>query len=72
VDDILAAFVLLPDPAGLMERWLHLCERREVRGRQAHDARLAAWMIEHGMKDLLTLNPGDFTRFDEIRCIGLD
>jgi predicted nucleic acid-binding protein len=71
IDAILEGFTLLPDPADLLTRWLDLCERYSVCGRQAHDARLVGWMISHEIPELLTLNPSDFTRFREIECLGL-
>lgn len=65
-------FNLLPDPSGLFERWLSLCEDFRVLGRQGHDARIAAWMELHGVSRILTLNPGDFSRYPHIETIGLD
>ena len=38
----------------------------EVRGVQVHDARLAANMRVHGVRNLLTLNGRDFRRFPDI------
>lgn len=60
------AFSLLPDPPDLIDRWLHLCEERGVSGRPAHDARIVAWMMGQGIRRLITCNPRDFGRFDEI------
>lgn len=61
---------LLPDPDGLTETWMQVCEAFNVRGKQAHDARLVAFMNLHGITELLTLNPGDFGRYDGIHIIG--
>jgi len=72
IDGVLAACTLPPDPAGLLPRWLDVCEQYRVCGRQAHDARLAAWMQLLGMKKVVTLNPGDFARYPDIECIGLE
>jgi predicted nucleic acid-binding protein len=67
---ILNAFSLLPDPADLLERWLDLCVRHSVCGRPAHDARLVAVMLAHGITHLLTLNPGDFARYPKATCLA--
>jgi predicted nucleic acid-binding protein len=37
-----------------------------VSGKPAHDARLVAAMIKHGIVHLLTFNDGDFKRYTEI------
>ncbi len=52
-----------------LERWLDLCTRHAVRGRQAHDTRLVAVMLAHGITHLVTLNAGDFERYSEIKCL---
>jgi predicted nucleic acid-binding protein len=40
-----------------------------VCGAQVHDTRLVAAMLVHGVPRILTLNPLDFTRFDDIEAI---
>ena len=40
-----------------------------VSGVQVHDARLAAAMYAHGIREILTLNGSDFTRFAGITAI---
>jgi predicted nucleic acid-binding protein len=69
IDDLLTAYELLPDPPDLVTRWADLCDRYQVAGKQAHDARLVALMLSHGVTHLLTLNPRDFTRYSEITVI---
>lgn len=54
---------ILPDTSDLVDRWLDLCETHDVKGKPAHDARLAAWANAHGVTAILTLNPGDFARY---------
>ncbi len=70
IDAIRTSFGLLPDPVDLLERWLDLCTLHAVRGRQAHDARLVAFMVGHGIDRALTLNAGDFARYTEIKCVA--
>lgn len=43
--------------------WASLVQRHGVRGVQVHDARTVALMITHSLRDLLTLNKQDFTRY---------
>jgi predicted nucleic acid-binding protein len=54
------------------ERWLDLCSRYGVSGRSAHDARLVALMLAHGLTHLLTLNSADFARYAEITAVTPD
>ena len=57
-------FRMLDDGAGVFERWLHLVETCSIRGKRAHDARLVAFMQQHGIEQILTLNPKDFAGLD--------
>jgi ssRNA-specific RNase YbeY (16S rRNA maturation enzyme) len=43
--------------------------QHDVKGKNAHDARLFAYMLIHGVTHLLTFNLSDFTRFAEIQVI---
>jgi predicted nucleic acid-binding protein len=43
--------------------WKTLVVAQAVQGVQAHDARLVAFMLSHGVANLLTLNEGDFKRY---------
>ncbi|HUY34503.1 MAG TPA: hypothetical protein VMV69_17290 [Pirellulales bacterium] len=40
----------------------------DVKGKNAHDARLVAAMQRHGLTDLLSFNKPDFTRFTAINA----
>ncbi len=53
-------FRLLEERPDAFERWLTLVESAEVRGKRAHDARLAAVLLSHGLTDILTLNTADY------------
>lgn len=59
-------FTCLPEPVDMADRWQAVAYRHSVIGKQAHDARIAALMIAHGVTHLLTLNPTDFARYDGI------
>jgi len=56
-------FTVLPDPADLLDEWLDLCRTHGVAGKNAHDARLAAYAHRYGVRTLLTLDARDFARF---------
>ena len=58
------SFVLLPETPEVFSTWLELVTTQQVSGKQVHDARLAASLKAHGVETLLTLNGGDFRRFD--------
>jgi predicted nucleic acid-binding protein len=59
-------FCCLAEPTDMAERWQRLVLDCKVLGRQAHDARIAALMLAHGVSHILTLNPGDFFRYQGI------
>ena len=52
------------------EKWKELLISHEVRGVAVHDARLVSVMICSGIRNLVTLNPGDFKRYPEVTAIG--
>ena len=60
--DLEVAFTCLPEPPDMAKRWREVVTRYDVLGKQAHDARLVALMLSHGIEHLITLNPQDFTR----------
>jgi predicted nucleic acid-binding protein len=53
-------FVLLDEGPAVFERWLAMVQATNVRGKCAHDARLAALMLSQGVTSILTLNTTDF------------
>ena len=56
-------FTILGDTPAILPEWEHLVVTHAVIGKNAHDARLVAAMIVHGVTHLLTFNDGDFRRF---------
>ena len=66
VSRISSAFPCLSETSDTASRWLQIVTERRVVGRQAHDARLVALMLSHGISRLLTLNTPDFARYPEI------
>ncbi|MBI3945082.1 MAG: type II toxin-antitoxin system VapC family toxin [Armatimonadetes bacterium] len=69
VSRIERVFDLAPDTGAVYPQWRRLVSAHAVSGVKAHDARLAAVMLAHGITHLLTLNPSDFARYDEITAV---
>jgi predicted nucleic acid-binding protein len=61
-----ALFQILPETSQVYPTWEGLIAKYAVQGKQAHDTRLVALMIEHRVAKLLTFNDADFRRFTEI------
>ncbi len=64
------AFLLLPEPPDMADRWRVLANRYVVRGRQAHDTRRVALMQAEGITHLLTMNTADFARYAGVTCLA--
>jgi predicted nucleic acid-binding protein len=67
--NIRTLFTLLDDPPALLPSWEQLVTVNAVLGRNAHDARLVAAMVVHGITHLLTFNDADFRRFPGITVL---
>jgi predicted nucleic acid-binding protein len=70
IDIVLQATQLFPDAPDLCARWLDLVTRHDCKGKPAHDARIVAAMLSHGIVELLTFNPEDFQRFEGLTILG--
>ncbi len=64
-----SVFDLLPEPPTVHAIWRQLVLAHRVRGRQVHDARLAAVMLANGVSHILTFNVADFARYPGIVAI---
>src|SRR5579884_4129582 len=53
---VLSLFTLLPDGPSVFQEWQRLVVRHDVKGKNAHDARLVAGMIANGIGRILTFN----------------
>ncbi len=45
---------------------LAMLEDTPVAGKAIHDAAVVASLVAHGLRDLITSNPGDFSRFSQL------
>jgi predicted nucleic acid-binding protein len=68
--DFCRSFVVLPEPPDMAVRWHELASHYAVHGRGAHDTRLVALMLAHGVTAILTLNAVDFARYTELTCLA--
>ena len=69
ITKILSLMNLLPDTPKLFQVWRELVVRYSVIGKPAHDTRIAAAMIVHGIDNIITFNDGDFRRYSEITAL---
>jgi predicted nucleic acid-binding protein len=67
---LLSIFDLLPDRPAVFPEWQRLVVSHDVKGRNAHDARLVAAMLVHGVDRLLTFNGTDFARFPGLTVLA--
>jgi predicted nucleic acid-binding protein len=63
INHFLRAFIRIPDPPTLFDRWRALVYGHQVLGTRAYDARLAAFVQAQQLSGLMTYNLQDFTQF---------
>jgi predicted nucleic acid-binding protein len=64
-----ALYPVFADNPAIYIEWKKLVAANQVVGKSAHDARLAAVMVVHGITHILTFNPGHFSRFPGLTTI---
>ncbi len=62
-------FTVLPENQRIFDEWKTIVTKYKVSGKVAHDARIVAAMTVHKVENILTLNPNDFKRFNEIKAV---
>lgn len=72
ITDLLRLGRVAAEPATAFDRWRRLVNEANIVGKRAHDARLAAFLTELGVPELITLNPRDFARFNGVAGIDLE
>lgn len=65
-----ALFELLPETPQVYHTWESLVASHQIVGKQAHDARLVAIMIEHHIERLMTFNDADFQRYQQVKAMN--
>lgn len=63
-------FRVLRDERGIYSLWNQLVVSHGVKGKQAHDARLAAAIQRHMVSHLLTFNTADFSRYPFLTAVS--
>jgi predicted nucleic acid-binding protein len=63
-------FAILGDSPAVLAQWENLIVKYQVIDKNAHDTRLVAAMIVHGIPRILTFNTADFQRYQEITAIA--
>lgn len=69
LEKIEGVIIVLRDRPEIYDEWRRLVTTYAVKGAQVHDARIAAAMIVHEVKNLVTFNATDFKRFSEVTTI---
>ena len=62
-------FHLLPDTPAIYQVWENLVIQYQVSGKPAHDARLVAAMLVHGLTSILTFDRTGFSRYAGIEVV---
>jgi predicted nucleic acid-binding protein len=62
-------FTILPETASVYAEWKRLVIAHGVSGARAHDTRLVAIMLAHGVENILTFNVSDFRRYAGIQVV---
>ena len=70
---LLLSFEILEDGPRVTEVLTALCRETPVAGKQVHDANIAATMLAHGERRLLTFNARDFRRYgDRLEVVDVE
>lgn len=72
LDEFAHLFKLLTDTELVYPEWKKLVVTYDTKGKPAHDARIAAAMMVHGVGELLTFNGADFKRYAGIVILDPD
>ncbi len=62
-------FLFLPETAAIYPLWEALVIENQVSGKPAHDARLVAAMLAHGLTAILTFDRTGFSRYPDIEVV---
>lgn len=62
-------FPVYRDERAIFDRWEKLVTLHDVKGKNAHDARIVAAMLRHRLTHILTFNDSHFKRFTEIAVL---
>ncbi len=63
LNSLKSRYIVIPDSNNTADVWLKLVSTNNIKGKRAHDARIAAAVIAHGIDTIVTLNSNDFSGF---------
>lgn len=66
LQDLRALFLWLPEPTRIDLIWEQLITKYQVSGKRAHDMRLVALAVAHGVRNILTWNIAHFQMCTEV------
>jgi predicted nucleic acid-binding protein len=66
LDTLMKIATLLPETPAIFAQWRKLVLDFDCKGKMAHDVRLVAAMIVHGVDTIITFNKRDFSRFSRV------
>jgi predicted nucleic acid-binding protein len=69
IDRIKGLFRTLPDVPDIYPVWESLVRQYAISGKPAHDARLVAAMLVHGLTSIVTFDKSGFSRFPFIGVV---
>lgn len=69
IEQLLDQFPCADETPHIFSGWLSLVNEHQVKGKRAHDVRLAALMLSSGISQILTLNPKDFSGIPGISTV---
>ena len=70
INPLFSTFRLLEETSQTFQIWLELVTDQDIKGKRAHDARIAAAMLTHGVTHLLTFNTKDFIQVPDITVVA--
>ena len=66
---IVRTFPVLLETPDIHREWQRLVVTHRVFGKKAHDTRLVAAMLVHGVEEIVTFNGDDFRRYSSIKVL---
>ena len=63
VENIVSVYTFLNDKKDLFEHWKTIVKQYQVKGKNAHDANVFAFMKTYNIKEIFSINDKDFKRY---------
>jgi predicted nucleic acid-binding protein len=69
VERLTKHFEIYHDTPAVFDHWMTVVAQHDIKGKRAHDVRLVAAAMAHGLDGILTFNDTDFSRFSQIKLL---